>query len=835
MPGVSVVGTWLGAGNQTVGQLSDLDICMTANGPVIYGASRTGQSITSFDLSTGTATVSGQRALPDSSNNLGELQLEVIELGGEMRAVSLSAANSGLPSYEVTANGDLANETDYLNATGMNGQISALQAINIGGEDYLYVAGSSTGALQSYRVDSGGALSTPASGGATVLAAIGVSDMASQRIGDADYLFTVSTDSQQIQSFRLTASGGMQITGSIGAAEGLGINTPTDVETVTVGGKTYLVVAASGSSSLSVLEVTATGGMIVTDHVIDDLTSRFQNVTSIDTVIHNGRAYVIAGGGDDGVSVFELLPGGRLLHLDAIPDGLNTSLQNITAVRAVSVDGQIQILAASETEAGLTQLRLDPGTGQALQAGAAGGELRGASGADLLSDGVGDDRLYGEGGDDTLLGGTGSDQFWGGGGADIFVVLADGQSDVIRDFQPGQDKIDLSFWPMLRSPAQLQFTTTSNGGMIQFNGQTLQIQTMNGAPLSALQMQQAVSGSYLHVSIDNINASQLFNGTDEADILTGTDEDDTINGMGGADTLSGGHGDDEILGGGGKDEISGGAGNDDISGGNGADRIDGDDGDDTVRGNAGNDWIYGGRGRDLMVGGAGNDRMWGENDADTMKGGEGRDMLRGDGGNDILSGDEGDDRLFGDKGNDTIDGGDGEDRLVAGDGNDSLNGGRDNDLLRGGIGDDLLYGGHGDDQLEGGGDDDQLFGQNGNDLLLGGGGRDTLSGGKGDDTLNGGNGRDVLSGDQGDDILVGGGGRDTFVFTEGRDRITDFSKDWVHIDDALWSGTLGRRKVVENFAEVVGDDLVFDFGGGDTLTIEDYTGIDNIYVYITLV
>ena len=121
-------------------------------------------------------------------------------------------------------------------------------------------------------------------------------------------------------------------------------------------------------------------------------------------------------------------------------------------MRAVSTNGQIQILAASETEAGLTQLRLDPGTGQVLQAGANGGELRGAAGADLLSEGAGNDRMYGGDGDDTLLGGTGTDQFYGGNGADTFVVLADGQNDVIRDFQPGQDRIDLSFWPMLRSP-----------------------------------------------------------------------------------------------------------------------------------------------------------------------------------------------------------------------------------------------------------------------------------------------------------------------------------------------------------------------------------------------
>jgi Ca2+-binding RTX toxin-like protein len=77
---------------------------------------------------------------------------------------------------------------------------------------------------------------------------------------------------------------------------------------------------------------------------------------------------------------------------------------------------------------------------------------------DSLFGGGGNDTLIGNGGIDTLEGDTGQDRLTGGSGGDIFVFtsLADSsleshrsdgaksQPDVILDFQPGQDTIDLS-------------------------------------------------------------------------------------------------------------------------------------------------------------------------------------------------------------------------------------------------------------------------------------------------------------------------------------------------------------------------------------------------------
>ena len=63
---------------------------------------------------------------------------------------------------------------------------------------------------------------------------------------------------------------------------------------------------------------------------------------------------------------------------------------------------------------------------------------------DKLLGGAGNDTLVGGSGADTLTGGAGNDVLTGGGGADHFVFVAGGGADVITDFAPGQDQLDLS-------------------------------------------------------------------------------------------------------------------------------------------------------------------------------------------------------------------------------------------------------------------------------------------------------------------------------------------------------------------------------------------------------
>lgn len=198
----------------------------------------------------------------------------------------------------------------------------------------------------------------------------------------------------------------------------------------------------------------------------------------------------------------------------------------------------------------------------------------------------------------------------------------------------------------------------------------------------------------------------------------------------------------------------------------------------------------------------GNDRGYGGDFNDTIYGGLGNDELSGGGGNDDLAGGKNDD---------TLSGGDGSDLLV---------GGRGSDWLSGGDEGDFLYGGKGEDTLEGGEGNDRLRGNNKKDLLEGGAGSDVLIGGSGYDTLDGG---------EGDDILRGGSHADVFQFRIGGDQdiIEDFSnnKDTLHLflDEALWRQKFSVSGAISEFASVVDENVVFDFGNGDTLTIEGHS------------
>lgn len=79
----------------------------------------------------------------------------------------------------------------------------------------------------------------------------------------------------------------------------------------------------------------------------------------------------------------------------------------------------------------------------------------GGRGHDELEGGAGNDRLYGGAGRDTLEGGAGDDTLVGGRGADVFEFdFGDGQ-DVVRDFEDGLDRIDVTDFDFANAAAVL--------------------------------------------------------------------------------------------------------------------------------------------------------------------------------------------------------------------------------------------------------------------------------------------------------------------------------------------------------------------------------------------
>lgn len=153
----------------------------------------------------------------------------------------------------------------------------------------------------------------------------------------------------------------------------------------------------------------------------------------------------------------------------------------------------------------------------------------------------------------------GADILRGGAGADTFVMAQDGRPDIIADFEPGIDRIDLSGWAFLRNSDQLQITTLADGAEITFGQETLIVQTADGTPLSVEALHALdLLGPARYMPPDTLSTAEA----PEDLLIEGTNLPDTLTGGQGADTIHGQSGDDTLIGGGGDDTLYGGAGTD---------------------------------------------------------------------------------------------------------------------------------------------------------------------------------------------------------------------------------------------------------------------------------
>ncbi len=443
-------------------------------------------------------------------------------------------------------------------------------------------------------------------------------------------------------------------------------------------------------------------------------------------------------------------------------------------------------------------------------------------------------------------------------------------------------------------------TTTNPGGEIRGQilklddgDDRIDVSALNVTTFDALEQVISDNGSgdaVLETFMDGVSTKLTLTGVSSADLdagdfifaTAGTGEktkggllDDDMFGGGGNDDLIGRAGDDRLFGETGNDTLRGGEGADHIDGGIGSvDYVDyrgslagvtvnlntnavsggdatgdtiirvegiiGSSEDDDLTGNAAANRINGGAGNDTLNGEGGNDIIDGGGGDDTIDGGAGNNVLRGRSGDDSIIGGSGVDTVSGGTGNDTIDAGGGNDNILGQGNDDVLSGGDGADTLSGGAGNDTLNGGSGADTLFGQGNDDVLNGDEGNDLLQSAAGADVLNGGSGNDTLRGGDGFDTLDGGTGDDVLAGGSDADRFVFFDGgnADTITDFgdNEDTLALDEMLWSGSLTEAQVVAMFASQDGANVVFDFGGGDTIQVNNITtaAIENDIEFFTM-
>lgn len=340
-----------------------------------------------------------------------QAQLQLVSLGGRDALLVTGPAQAGISGFWLNAQGQISGRFDLTGPTVE--AMTAMEMVTLGGQNYFFTSSHSAPGIAVWQ-HTGNDQLVQRGQVSVALQDEGNDIFALEHVvkGGQNFLVAVSANGDGLHSFSIGANGALRLSDSLDMKDGLGVSTPTELAQVSLGRQTFLLVGAAGSSSITVVLVGNDGSLRPTDQVNDDRDTRFQSISVLEAIEVDGKAYVLAGGADDGLSLMTLLPNGRLLHLETIADDLETALTNPSSFALSVLGDRIALYTAGLTAdaygaSGIGWFEIDPNSG-----GAAGEVLQGGSGDDQLTGTAGADQILGSAGNDRLWGGTGRTSFW---------------------------------------------------------------------------------------------------------------------------------------------------------------------------------------------------------------------------------------------------------------------------------------------------------------------------------------------------------------------------------------------------------------------------------------
>jgi Ca2+-binding RTX toxin-like protein len=633
-------------------------------GDTLYSCGSWGGGLAAYSVDADGLTQRDRQTWGGGTSNFAEADLVAVSVNGQSALLHLTPAAGSFSAYLLSPDGLIAGGRVTLAVTGgiPDRPLDAAAA-----EGRLYFAQTDGGVAAYDRAPDGALTRLGETGGGAVNA------IATAHVGGTTFVIAAETDGDSVAVFRPVA-GGLALVDRIGAAEGLGLNAPSQVEVVSAGGQQLVILGSQQSGTVTVLRLSAGGDLVPVDHVTDTLGTRFGTLGAL-AVAQDGDGAFLAVAGEDGVSVLRVLPTGRLVHVATLADEAGFGLDNVAALSIRVVRGDVLVTAASATEPGLSAFRIDLSDEGAVIVGNGRTEQAGTARADIL---------VASGGDDV---------FRGANGADTFVFFADGSADRVVDFQAGVDRLDLASVPLLYSVDQLTIVPTATGAFVHFGALDLTLVSSTGGTLTAADLH--LDTSLQHLAPGNLSGiGRNVSGTVGADTLEGSAGTDFFRALAGADWMVASEGEDRFDGGPGHDVVSYADAPDrvfiDLSASRTIVRAAFRDGAAAGHTYRSVEEFVGGRLGDWMIGNAADNVFSGRGDADRLEGRAGADrLLGGDGGDDML-GNRGTDVLFGGNGDDTLRGQQHADRLIGGGGDDVLTGGAARDVLTGGAGADVF-------------------------------------------------------------------------------------------------------------------------------------------------
>lgn len=166
-----------------------------------------------------------------------------------------------------------------------------------------------------------------------------------------------------LSTFSVASDGTLTLLDEIEDDAALLLNNVDALTTISVGGNTFVITGNAHSDAqegVSVFSLGSDGSLTEVDHITEDSDSGNLHLDNLRAVVgaeSGGTSYVIAGGDDDGLSVFSIDGSGNLTNVFNIADGASPDLggedlelNNVTALAAVSIGGSTFVYAGGEDD-----------------------------------------------------------------------------------------------------------------------------------------------------------------------------------------------------------------------------------------------------------------------------------------------------------------------------------------------------------------------------------------------------------------------------------------------------------------------------------------------------
>ncbi|HWU13825.1 MAG TPA: Ig-like domain-containing protein, partial [Caulobacter sp.] len=141
-----------------------------------------------------------------------------------------------------------------------------------------------------------------------------------------------------------------------GALELDGVSAITSAD---VGGTTYVFVAGGLDNGISVFSLGLNGTLTNTANVTDSGALNLTGVSGLTTIMSDGNTYLVAAGAtDNGLSVFRVNVGGTLTPVYDVADAGGLNLGGVSRVTSATVSGAAYVFAAGTNDDGISVFRV---------------------------------------------------------------------------------------------------------------------------------------------------------------------------------------------------------------------------------------------------------------------------------------------------------------------------------------------------------------------------------------------------------------------------------------------------------------------------------------------